>query len=245
MRRKPALETNEQQADRAQRAPQKKTPGRSVTALSRIAAVAAAIAIVAVVFGAYGMLKASASEAALEEETVTVLVTATEIPAGKVIDYGDVTSAAVQRTAVPAGAVTSTDEVIGKTAIAPIAKNSTLTGTMLTGAGSETLAAVVEPAHVAITISVNQQSGLAGLIHQGDSVDVYSTANGDAGTAKLIAGNCSVLALNSSLAAYTSEYTAVTLQVSETEAAEVASASTGGHIALVMRSAAGNQGGGF
>ena len=203
--------------------------------MSRITAVAVAVAFIAVAFGVYGVWRSAASEAVLHEETTSVLVAATEMPAGHVVEASDLRAAALPKSAVPGGAATSTADVVGKTTVAPVPMNSVMTSSAVTGAGSETLAAAIEPGMVATTVVVNQQTGLSGQIHQGDKVDVYAIIDGEGNPSLIIARNATVLSLNASMAGYTAEYTSVTLEVTENEASMIAPVAAGGHAVLVMK----------
>ena len=212
--------------------------GRSITTLSRITAVAVAIAVIAAIFAAYGIWRASTSEAVLASETVDVIAASTDLPAGKVIEAQDLTVITYPKAALPTGASEEPETILGKTTVAPVSKNTVITSSVLTGAGSETLSAQIEAGKVATSVIVNQQTGLSGLVHQGDKVDVYSVVSGEGTVADVIARDCTVLALNASLDGYSPDYSGVTLEMTPEEASMVAPDAMSGHIVLVMKPAA-------
>ena len=208
---------------------------QAVSRLSRLTAIAAMLAIIAIAFGVYGMWRATTSEAVLTEETASVIVAATDLEAGHVVEAADLKAIQMAKSAIPSRAAYNAADVVGKTTTTPIAKNTAFTQAMTTGTGADTLAASIASDKVATTIVVNQQSGLAGMVHQGDVVDVYATDAENGDPSRVVARGATVLALNSSLNAYSPEYTAVTLEMTSGEAIETVPAAASGHIALVMQ----------
>ena len=98
---------------------------------------------------------------------------------------------------------------------------------------ASSLANALEPGLQAISVAVDAESGLAGLIRQGDHVDVLAEGN-------LVVENAAVLAVDSSLYEALHEYATVTLQVAPEDALALQAVQEQASVRLVMRAAADN-----
>lgn len=211
-------------AEQAQKAPKKerarKGGGFGIARLSQIASISVAVAVIAVGFGIYSNITSASRYATLEAETTPVVVATHEMAAGTTIAAGDVTVKEFTVDTAPAGAVSSVGDVIGKTTSSHLSANGAVSSGDLAGDAATTLAGRLRAGYVASSVTVSQQTGVAGMVHQGDHVTVYGTVND--GATVVIATGARVLALDESLDAYKSTYTAITLEVTSSQAEEIA-----------------------
>jgi pilus assembly protein CpaB len=140
--------------------------------------------------------KAAASPAG---KFAKVIVANADIEPGKDITAGDLTTANVDADRIPANSFTEMSQLENRVSQMAIAKNSTIVESMLapTGTGSG-LQALVPNGMRAITMEVNEFSGVAGLIMPGCRVDILATINNGNDTgqvAKTIVQNVKVTAV--------------------------------------------------
>ncbi len=189
-------------------------------------------------------------------ETMTVFVAALNIQADTPI-----TAAMIQMTELPLGAVVSgaiTDQskIIGKVSNAEIFAGEQIIGAKLvkTGeSGNETLAYAIKPGMRAITIAVDETSGLAYMIAPGNRVDIIGeflitesndTADSSAKVSHttMILENINVLAVDNVLSkdgkisSDTPVYTTMTLEVTPKQAMELSEAQFEGQLRAILRS---------
>ena len=97
----------------------------------------------------------------------TVLVASTNISVGHVIEPGDLVSMDLPKDMIPDDAVRNPEEVVGMTLAVGRTEGDVI---RLSTIGTEPLALL--PNERAVAITVNNASGLAGLLRPGDSVGV-------------------------------------------------------------------------
>ena len=222
-------------------APEKKSSKKekssaSVKTLSRICAALAFIAILAIGFGVFSSMMSAQKYAVVDSETDDVVVAAVDIPEGHVIAANEVKVVSVAKNLIPSGAYSSTSDVVGRVAGHYLAANTVVSEKSLSGDKGATLADRLGEGHVGITIAVTQESGVAGLIHQGDHVTILASngdSSGDA-SASPIARHVKVLAEDSMLDEYSNLYTSLTLEVTEAEASSIATAKSSGSVTCVL-----------
>ena len=132
-------------------------------------------------------------------KTTKVVVAKSDIQPGKELSDADVTTAEMEADRVPAGAFRDPSALNGRVCETLTVKNQPILEQMLapTGTGSG-LQALVPAGMRAITMEVNEFSGVAGLIAPGCRVDIIATINGgDANgqIAKTIVQNVKVTAI--------------------------------------------------
>lgn len=160
----------------------------------------------------------------------TVVVAAAAIPSGTVVGVEDVRLADVPETYLADDAAADLSLVIGKTATANIPANAQVAQSNLAGEGNATaLAEAVNPGYVAASIAVNSETGVAGLVRQGDRVDVLA----EGGT---VIEGARVLALDAQLAGEITQYSTVTLEVTAQQAEDVQAAQMDSAVRLVLNS---------
>ncbi len=111
----------------------------------------------------------------------TVLVASTNLSAGHVLEEGDLLSAVVPQDMLPDDAVMDPNEVVGMTLTIGRSEGDII---RLSNIGTDAL--TLAPRERAVAITVNNASGLAGLLRPGDYVGVTAviemTGGGSAGT---------------------------------------------------------------
>ena len=115
-----------------------------------------------------------------------VVVSTRDILSNTVIDERNVAPARVPQKYVQPGALTSMSDAVGRVATVPIPRGSQVTGTGLQEGGREALAFQVPRGMRAVSIAVNDVSGVAGLVKAGNFVDLvgifeYGVPSGSSG----------------------------------------------------------------
>ncbi|MEG1512135.1 MAG: Flp pilus assembly protein CpaB [Raoultibacter sp.] len=212
--------------------------GRStsdVKTLSRITAGAVIVAVAAILFSLITVGGNQNELGAMRATSAPAVIAKAEIPKNTVITPELVEVVTMPSTYIEKGCSTTTQDVIGKTALYPIPEKGQVSSGLLTGSDNTSyLAAALENGFFATSIAVDAETGLAGLLTQGDRVDVLSGG-------ALLMENVSVLALDTHLTEAISEYSTVTLQVSRADAEALQTAQISGDIRLVLHSAAGEE----
>src|SRR3989454_2044320 len=178
-------------------------------------------------------------------DLVYVVAAAQGIPLGKRIQAGDLKLIALDRKDQPKGAFLKTAEVVDRaTAVAIAANEVVLNGKLAAKGSGEGLTALIEPGARAVSVQVNEISGVSGFIQPGTRVDVLFTrvfSNGDAATTTLLQ-NVKVIAYGRQLdpAAKvdprdTSRPTVATLLVTQEQAEKLVLAGQRGRIQLALR----------
>jgi pilus assembly protein CpaB len=105
--------------------------------------------------------------------TANVAVATSDISPGVALSGGSVTLAPWPRNLVPPKAASSLQQVDGRVAIMPISKGEPILFTKLAPEGTAAgLGALLEEGKRALSVRVDDVSGVAGFIHPGDHVDV-------------------------------------------------------------------------
>jgi pilus assembly protein CpaB len=184
----------------------------------------------------------------------SVIVAASDIPANKAITAAMIKTVELPAEAVVSGAVTDKAEVIGKIAVSDIFTDEQLLKSKLVsagGSGNKTLAFAIEPGMRAMTISVDETSGIANMIVPGNHVDIIaefitSKIEGDGNVSKvsyttMILQNIQVLAIDSVLSengkSDKAAYKTLTLELTPRQAMELSEAQLEGQLRAILRSA--------
>jgi pilus assembly protein CpaB len=139
------------------------------------------VALIAVsIFGISLLNQSKQQQAIAPPPTAVVLVAATQIQGGSLLQPADIGTATVLASAVPPGSASDTPQnrsaMIGSMARGPIAQGQPILSTELIHPGDHGfLAAVLSPGMRAVTVSVDAVTGANGLIWPGDRVDVLLT----------------------------------------------------------------------
>ncbi len=191
------------------------------------------------------------STAPESRDLVSVVAGAQALPAGKRIIEADLKLVMVDRRDLPNGAFLNISEVVDRAVAVPVAASEVVLGGKLTAKGSgEGLTALIEPGMRAISVQVNEISGVSGFVQPGTRVDVLFTrlfSNGDAATTTILQ-NVKVVAYGRQFDPAvrvdprdTSRPTVATLLVSQEQAEKLVLAGQRGRIQLVLRNALDNQ----
>src|SRR5262249_9819050 len=177
-------------------------------------------------------------------DVVHVVAAAKDLPTGKRIEAADVKLVAIDRKDLPKGVFLKSSDVLGRAIAFPVSASEPLLSNRLAGKGSgDGLTALIEPGMRAVSVQVNEISGVSGFIQPGTRVDVLFTrvfSNGDAATTTILQ-NVKVIAYGRQLdpAAKTdsrdTKPTVATLLVTQEQAQKLVLAEQRGRIQLVLR----------
>ncbi len=211
-----------------------------------VAILAFAIAVVASV-SLYNYLKGQEERVkiAMEEAVATdkVVVAAREIPIGTPIEPALVRTAEWPRTSMPEGAFRSTQEVQGRVAIQTIGKGDPITERKLRPKEGPPgiMTYKIPEGHRAMTVAVDQVSGVAGFITPGSMVDVILTSQPPGykqKISKIIFQNVPVLATGQIIEQREDKAVivpTVTLDVTPEDAEKLTMATSTGSLRLLLR----------
>jgi pilus assembly protein CpaB len=177
--------------------------------------------------------------------TSNVMVAAADLQLGAELRREDLRAVQWPSNAVPAGAFSTPDELIGRGVIQPVVMNEPFLPAKLAskeaGAG---LPPVIQPGFRALSVRVNDVVGVAGYVLPGTRVDVVATVNPTQQptdvTSKVILTNVLVLAAGTKIERDAKDnkpiaVSVVTLLVNPDEAERLTLASTEGKIQLALR----------
>src|SRR5437667_3340826 len=185
------------------------------------------------------------STAPQARDVVRIVAAAKDVPTGKRLELSDVKLIAIDRKDLPKGAFQKTSDVVDRTVVVPIFASEAVLSSKLAGKGSgEGLTALIEPGMRAVSVQINEISGVSGFIQPGTRVDVLFTrtfSNGDAATTTILQ-NVRVIAYGRQLDPAgkldprdTARPTVATLLVTQDQAQKLVLAEQRGRIRLVLR----------
>src|ERR1041385_7693116 len=174
----------------------------------------------------------------------SVFAAARDLAIGKRIQAEDLRLITLDRKDLPKGAFLKTAEVIDRAVATPISAGELLLNAKLAAKGSgEGLTALIEPGLRAVSVQVNEISGVSGFIQPGTHVDVLFTrifSTGDAATTTILQ-NVKVIAYGRQLdaaakaAARDAKPTVATLLVTQDQVEKLVLAEQRGRIQLALR----------
>ena len=178
-------------------------------------------------------------------KTVAVIVAASDMDLGAEVRKEDIRAIQWPADAVPMGAFTNPDDLIGRGLIQPVAQNEVfLPGKLASKEAGAGLPPLLPEGYRALSVRVNDVVGVAGYVLPGTRVDVLATVNPtqrpeDVQT-KLILTNVQVLTAGTKIEHDDAEgkpiqVTVVTLMVDPGQAERLTLASTEGKIQLALR----------
>lgn len=267
-REKPAKPSKPSRAERKAKAAkvQKKAAGRrgatspnapSLTGMEKIAVkvsrlqkVTAGLAVIAALAGGVAVVSEIDANNRIEEAfsgTTEVVAATKTISAGDEISASDLAFVSVPNSTVADGAITKKDiddsskTPVGRVATQYITKGSQLTNASTAGKDNpESLAAAIGDGMEAVTISVDAQSGMGGMLRVNDRVKVIQPNDGSLGGDgfTVIADSVRIAALDgnfSSGSGSSDGYSTVTLEVTPEQAGKIR---TAGGLTLTLPSSA-------
>lgn len=179
-----------------------------------------------------------------EEDTVNVVVAATDIAQNTVVTAEMLEVKAVPEHLVLSGTYSSADTLVGKVAKVDLKVGEQIISSRISEIGSReasNLAMMIEEGKRAITIAVDYVTGVSNMIHPGDMVDVLAHLEQEDGdeTEKVtmtLVENVPVLAVDNIISNQgKEEYTSVTLMVTPEEANKIDWSENDGVLRVILR----------
>lgn len=187
------------------------------------------------------------SSAQANSNFIRVAVAKADIPIGTKIIQEQITEAEFPSNAIPDGAFENPQKLIGRVAVVQIAAREAITDSKLAPEGTDGgLSATIPEGYRAMTVKVDDASGVSGFIQPGAIVDVVvvidpkeNSINQDP-ISKVVLQNIKVLANAQNIDKPKDEreattVKAVTLQVTPEQAEKLALAANEGKLQLIMR----------
>ena len=184
------------------------------------------------------------STAPKSRDAVSIVAAAKDLPIGKRIDASDLKLISVDRKDLPKGTFQKAAEAVDRSVTVAMATGETVLATKLAAKGTgEGLTALIEPGMRAVSVPVNEISGVSGFIQPATRVDVLFTrtfSNGDAATTTILQ-NVKVIAYgrqidpSAKVDPRDAKPTVATLLVTQQQAEKVVLAAQRGRIQLVLR----------
>lgn len=180
-------------------------------------------------------------------DTGQVVVAATDIPANTLITEDMIQIVKLPSQGINFRATTSLDQVVGKITKYPLLTQEQILSPNLMEKGKEdgSLSFTLEDGRRAISVAVDDVSGISGFITKGDFVDivanviVYDAAGSSHTASTLIAENILVIQTGikqlKSTDSVSEGYTTVTLSATPEEALKINYAATTGKLCLILR----------
>jgi len=193
-------------------------------------------------FMASAYLKKTATEATAAPLLKPVVVSVADLTFGRTLDAGDLRVAMFPEDAVPKGAVTTVDSLIGQTTKVFLAQDEPVLVSKLSSIGGG-LSLLIAPTMRAVSIKVDKVSGVSGFVLPGDRVDVIAISKQTSGAsggalAKTILQNVEILAAGEKTEKKGNDpitVQAVTLLIDPAGAEALALAASEGVINLTLR----------
>lgn len=120
-----------------------------------------------------------AARRAARGATIEVMVANDRIPIGSVIEPGHVRKVDWPSNLKPDGAVSNPDDVIGQVALATLDKNQPIVSDKLVKSGTGLLPLLINEGMRAVSVKVDQVSGVSGFITPNSRVDVLTAGQSD------------------------------------------------------------------
>ncbi len=190
----------------------------------------------------------ASTKAPKTEKSIACVAVTRDLPAGTRLKKSDIRLIHVPEKTLPKTAVLDEASALDRVLLFPVNTNETLTNAKLTSSSrAEGLAATIDPGKRAISVQINDASGVAGLIQPRSHVDVLFTRPGSMAEALtstiledivvLSIGRATEVAQNASLDPKASQPAnrAVTLLVSPEEARKIELAKNQGKVGLSLR----------
>jgi pilus assembly protein CpaB len=209
-----------------------------------IGIVAVAIAAIASI-SLYNYLKGQEAKVKEAVATEEIVVAAQEIPAGSSINPAQVKTANWPKTSLPEGIFSKAEEVSGRVALERFSPGEPIIAARLVPKEGQAgiLSYKIPEGHRAMTVGVDQVSGVAGFITPGNKVDVVLTTTppgAKQSISKIVLQDVPVLAIGQIVDQKEGKPVAVptvTMDVTPEDAENLAIASTQGRLQLVLRRA--------
>ncbi len=247
------LKHNADNSNPSEKATTKRAPESlpdKIKKLSNVAAIACFISVMAVGFGIWGVYNSAAQSAETQAGAKNIIIAAAQLTKGQVITAEDIKIKEVPASLQVEGCLDESelDSVVGSVASSQILPGAQFTPESIAGySGAAGLAGEIAAGMTAVSIDVDTEAGMSGLICVGDYVRVVKptsiTSIDDVATeATTIIESARVLALDSSTGTSSTTYANVTLEVEPELALQVRQAQFAGDISLILLSSTESQG---
>jgi Flp pilus assembly protein CpaB len=138
----------------------------------------------------YLYLKGAGEGSDPNANTVSIVVSQSDIPANTdlnpLVEAGTFATATIAQDDLLQGAITDVAQLRGQTAAYPILAGEQIVAARLKGELQASGGALgITPGHIAVTVQVSSQQGIAGMLSAGDEITVYATFQ----DAQVIKGN--------------------------------------------------------
>ncbi len=139
----------------------------------------------------------------------SVLYAAKDIASGttgaQAVEQGFVKTRSISKTAKPAGALTDSSELAGKTALGSVPQGTVITGSQFATPQTSLGSVKIPDGKMALALSLSAVPGVSGFVAAGDHIDVFGVLKDGPGSpsTKLIMQNTEVLSVSPSGAAAT------------------------------------------
>lgn len=209
--------------------------------LSVIAAAAVAVAFVSIAFGVWQSASASTAVDAATRNQAAVLVTTREIHAGEVIAEADLSSQLVPQAYRAEGVYlaqsASTAGIVGARVLVDVPAGTQLSsGSIASAGGDGRIAGSLSEGMEAVSISVDDETGVSGQIKPLDHVRIVSVETESGGSAAVVemCESARVLSTGGDGAGEGVSYAAVTVEVTPDQADEIRAAQSAGRVSLQL-----------
>ena len=210
--------------------------------MSAVTAAAVAVAFVAV---GYGLWQAGVSHAAVDQATKgarNVVVTTRDVAAGEpfgadAVQLVEVPQAFRQDDALGADALDGAGGVAGARALVSVPANTQLSPQMIAGSAADgRLAAQLAAGMEAVSLSVNDETGVAGQVQPFDEVRVVCVTEAAGGAVSLdeLCASARVMSVGGDGAGEGAAYSAITLELTPEQADAVRRAQASGTISVQL-----------
>jgi pilus assembly protein CpaB len=177
------------------------------------------------------------------EATQKILAVSRDLPLGTRIRKADLKLIEVREKDLPKGALMRDKDALDRALLFPVSANEPLTNAKLTTSAADGLPSTIDPGMRAISVQINDSSGVAGLIQPNSRVDVLFTRPGSMAEAvtAVILQNIKVLAIGrlvqmgQTLDPKAPKMPVATLLMSPEEAQKLELAKNEGKISLILR----------
>lgn len=212
--------------------------------LAAIAACSLAIAVASLAYGAYASASAVRTVQGVSESLVSTLVVANSLRAGDEVSENSLIIAHVPETYRVQGALGTQEgdkvSVVGKRVLVDVPQGTQITPELIEGhAANGHAAAALSSDRCAVTVAVDLETGVGGLLRPLDRVKVVSFEASPGGGASLttLCEDVRIIALDEASSTSGQAYASVTIDVTDGQAQAVRSAEETGTVSFILLSA--------
>ncbi|QOV89268.1 Flp pilus assembly protein CpaB [Humisphaera borealis] len=117
-----------------------------------------------------------------KDPVIGIVVATKDLPPGKELATDDLVVTRLPAESMPSGSFRTVQELIGRTTLQPLVKGQSIVEPLLAPTGAKGgLMGLIPSGHRAMTVEVNEFSGLAGMLQPGARVDVVAALRDEKG----------------------------------------------------------------